>query len=40
MTLFDILVPVLALAFAGVTVLIFHLTDPERSKHPKHPRGD
>jgi hypothetical protein len=33
MTLFDILVPVLALAVASVGLLIIHLTDPQRSKH-------
>jgi hypothetical protein len=34
MTLFDILVPVLALAIAGVGVLIIHLTDPQRKRPP------
>jgi hypothetical protein len=40
MTWFDIIVPVTALAVAGVIVLIFHLTDPERSKHRKHPPAE
>jgi hypothetical protein len=37
MTLFDILVPVLALVIAGVGVLTIHLTD---KKHPKRPPAD
>jgi len=32
MTLFDILVPLAALAVAGVGVLIVRLTDPDRPK--------
>lgn len=35
MTTFDILVPIIALAFAGVAVLVVRWTDPERRKH--HP---
>lgn len=36
MTLFNILVPLAALAVAGVGVLIFHLTDPDRKRPRKH----
>jgi hypothetical protein len=35
MTLFDIVVPLTALAIAGVGILIFHFTDPDR-KRPKN----
>jgi len=36
MTLFDIIVPVAALAFAGAVVLIVRATD-KPSRHPHHP---
>jgi hypothetical protein len=35
MTLFDILVPVIALLLAGVGVLIVHLTDKKPSNRPR-----
>jgi hypothetical protein len=35
MTLYDILVPILALAFGGFAMLIVHLTDPDRKQSKK-----
>lgn len=35
MTLYDILVPMVALAFGGLAMVIVHLTDPDRKRPRK-----
>jgi hypothetical protein len=35
MSLFDIIVPLTALAIAGIGIFVFHLTDPDRKRSRK-----